>query len=73
MRQIEVMQPGSPVTIGEEIEAVVFGVMLRDKGYVQYEVAWWDGNTRNSKWLDQSEVRCVEKTGAVRIGFGNGN
>jgi len=69
MDQIEVIMPGSPVTIGEKINATVLQVCITDKCHVTYQCAWFDGNTRCCQWLEQIEVTRTEETAGQRIGF----
>lgn len=69
MRDIELMMVGSPVTVGEKVDATITGISIREKCHVTYECSWWDGNTHNCKWLEQHEVRRRDETAAIRIGF----
>ena len=73
MREIcLVLSPGTEVTVGEKISAIVTGVCVReghnDPKSVTYEVTWWDKNDRHVEWFQESEVHGdVSKT--VSIGF----
>lgn len=69
MREIEVFQVGSPVTIGEKIKATVTGVCIRENCHVTYECVWWDNTVHHCKWLETVEVRRTEESVAVKIGF----
>ncbi len=69
MREIEVFHVGSPVVVGEKIDATVTAVCLREKCHVTYEVTWWNGNSHECKWLEQFEVKRKEESASVRIGF----
>ena len=72
VRTIEVMMIGSPVTIGDEVDATITGVSIREKCHVTYEVSWWDGMTHHCKWLEQHEVVRSDEAIGMRIGFTNG-
>lgn len=54
---IEVFQIGSPVYIGEHIEAKVLAISIYEHNRVSYQVVWWDGNTRKTDWLESFEVQ----------------
>lgn len=68
--EITLIRHGTKVLIGDDIAGVVNGVMIRGER-VLYEVAWWNGRTREEKWLDAHEVRTEEECGGQRIGFFN--
>jgi len=65
---------GSRVLVGDDapLEGTVTGVTIRGWSVspaVQYEVAWWDGNTRRAEWLHDYEVAAGRSSHRVRIGF----
>lgn len=64
---IEVIHPGSRVTIGGDVEALVLAVMIMTDG-VQYKVAWWDGRERREEWIDPAEIGSGEGE-MVKVGF----
>lgn len=64
---MEIIAPGSKVTIGDKFDAVVLAISIRQAS-VQYEVAWWNGNDRKSAWLEANEVTPGEVKPLV-IGF----
>lgn len=67
---IEIFRIGSPVRIGKQIPAVVTGATLRAGGRVVHEVAWWDGNTHHSEWLESFLVeQQTDERDTNRIGF----
>lgn len=66
---IEVIQPGSAVLIGEKVRAVVLQVVVRDKNLIEYQVSWWEGNSRRSEWLQEIEVERSDSTQSLQIGF----
>lgn len=67
--QLEVFQIGSPVYIGDHIEATILAISIYEHNRVSYQVAWWNGNTRNSEWLEQHEINATTKSPTMRIGF----
>ncbi len=67
--QIEVMQVGSPVTLADNIPATITGILIHDKCRVTYQCVWWDGQTRNSEWLEQFEVTRTDEAQGMTIGF----
>jgi hypothetical protein len=67
---IEAFAVGSTVTIGDDINGLVTGILLDGDG-LQYKVAWWSGRERKCEWLTNDEVHPVNPI-AVRIGFRNG-
>lgn len=67
---IEVFQVGSPVIIGEHIEARVLAISIYEHNRVSYQVVWWDGNTRKTDWLESFEVQPHKgEITKLRIGF----
>lgn len=56
---------------GDPIVAVVRQVCVLGLAHcVQYECVWWDGKTRTTGWLDESEVKAAnQKPVTIRIGF----
>lgn len=69
MTYLEVFQIGSPVIIGDHIEATILAISIYEHNRVSYQVAWWDGNTRKSDWLEQHEVKSHKEQGTMRVGF----
>ncbi len=69
MMQIELIQVGSPVTVGEDIQATVTGIAIDAKCRVTYQCAWWNGRDRQSEWLEQFEVQRVTGVEQMTIGF----
>ena len=71
---LTVISPGMSILIGDgKVEAVVTGVSITRSSeglFFRYNVAWWDGNNRNEKWLESYEVQPVDgATAMVAIGF----
>lgn len=69
---IKVIAPGATVRIGQMVKGMVTQISLRGDGTtVLYEVAWWDGNTRNCQWLHDFEVvqAAEDTTEQITIGF----
>ena len=69
MRQVEVIQVGSPVTLADNIPATIAGILIHDKCRITYECAWWDGQTRHSEWLEEFEVTRTDESQDRTIGF----
>ena len=69
MRQIEVMQAGSPVTLADNIPARITGILINDKCRVTYQCVWWDDSTRMSEWLEEFEVTRADETQDMTIGL----
>lgn len=67
--QIEVFQVGSPVIIGDHIEATILTICIYNQLRITYQVAWWDGNTRKSEWLEEDEVKSHRGEVTMRVGF----
>lgn len=59
---------GSEVAIGEDITAKVLQVCISGKG-VTYEVAWFDGNSRNTAWVHDCETTPADENKRICIGF----
>ncbi len=67
-----VIPVGQKVEIGPEdspISGVVTAITIYDAGRILYSITWWDGNTRNDKYLEAFEVRQVKKSELSQIGF----
>jgi len=70
---IEVISPGSKVTIGEDITATILSVTIEPGGAVSYKAAWWSGRTRYQETIDASEVsETVDATNYLGVGFSHG-
>lgn len=69
MKQIEVMQVGSPVTLADDIPARITSIKIDDKCRISYECVWWNGQTRNAEWLEQFEVTRTDETQRMTVGF----
>lgn len=69
---IEAIAPGTPVYLVDcdDLIGRVTAVTIRGCGITNYEVSWWDGNTRTNAWLEPSEVRLVDDSKKLlKIGF----
>lgn len=62
---------GSKVKIGGGIAGVVTRISITSRTKVLYEVAWWDGRTRKSEWLEEFEVEALDPGDNMKIGFVN--
>lgn len=65
---IEAIPVGALVTIGDGIIGSVTAICVRNNNLVSYEVCWWNGRTRECKWLEAFEVQ-PDTTNKTRIGF----
>ena len=63
----EIVEPGSRVRIAGDIEATVCRVSIAPGPHVTYEVAWWNGRTRQCQWLETHELTNLFRT--RQIGF----
>lgn len=62
---------GSAVELLAGLSGTIVEVSVSTHG-VRYLVAWWDGRTRNTAWLEESEIlgQAVSDVNAkVTIGF----
>lgn len=73
---LDVHKPGSRIKFNnsgkDEIEATITAVCIRGDSrtvYVTYEVIWWNGRTREEKWVTEHELWSVASHGKVSIGF----
>lgn len=67
---IRVLPVGSRVTLGGDVLASVTGIFIRANDLVWYEVAWWNGLSRQEATVQALEVSPVyEGQERVEIGF----
>jgi hypothetical protein len=66
---VTAFMPGAAVVLADDIPAKVLSVQLRVAGALAYEVAWWDGNTRHSQWVEPHEVKAGAGGKPLRLGF----
>lgn len=64
----DVYAPGTPVTIGDKIDALIVAVQIDSGWSVTYQVAWWNGNTRELEWITADEISAAND-GPTTIGF----
>ena len=69
MKQIEVMQVGSPVTLADGIPATITAILINDKCRVTYQCVWWSGQERKSAYLEEFEVTPADETQRTTVGF----
>jgi hypothetical protein len=69
---VRVIRPGTAVTVGEDVPAVVLQVAVLAAGHVQYQAAWWDGRVRNVDWFDAALVHAPKGTKRLTLGFTDG-
>lgn len=71
---LTVIPIGTPVNVGtpdDPIVATVSAFSVRGRASsIQYECVWWDGKTRKSEWVDESELWTTNKKPLkIQIGF----
>jgi uncharacterized protein YodC (DUF2158 family) len=67
---IEVYPVGTVVLLEEDVEAKVITVSLHDGDYVQYECAWWSGQSRSREWFSEGDIlKIVDVKKKRKIGF----
>ncbi len=74
MKMREIIPPGTAVLMGSSddllvgrvVEVLMDGVNVC---HVQYKVVWWDGRTRRSEWLEESEVAPRTPDSTMGMGF----
>lgn len=61
---------GTQVQIGSDrdIDGEIIGINITNDG-AQYQVAWWNGRTRQAEWLYPQEIMPVDSAGRMKIGF----
>jgi hypothetical protein len=66
-----VHRPGTKVQVGGDIGGVILAFSCRGC-HLTYEVAWWDGRSCKSEWLQPCEFTVVDDAAAckARVGFG---
>lgn len=64
-----VISPRSRVRLADDVETVVLAVTIRDGGPACYEVAWWNGNARQTAWVEPHELTQECRRKPLRIGF----
>lgn len=67
--QIKVIQVGSPITLADNIPAVITGILINDKCRVTYQCIWWDDQIRKCEWLEEFEVTRTDKIQDMTVGF----
>ena len=66
---LNLLRVGSKVIIGEDINAIITGINIRDKDYVTYECSWWNNGTNSTGWMLPSEITETKNSSRVKIGF----
>jgi hypothetical protein len=66
---VAAFMPGAAVVLADDVPATVLSVQVRAAGTFAYEVAWWDGNTRHSEWVEPHEVKPGKGSAPARLGF----
>jgi hypothetical protein len=68
---IELLAPGSSVVLfdSEALRGTIIAIAIYPKNRIQYQVAWWDGRSRLSEWLEECEVKKADTAAPIKIGF----
>jgi hypothetical protein len=66
---LQVIAPGSPVILADEINATVTAVMIREGGRVSYQVVWWESRSRREEWINGLEVKPCDQARSLKLGF----
>jgi len=68
---ILVFTVGDSVIIGDDIEAKITSVWICANRRILYQVCWWNGRSREEKWLEEFEVQGTpgEQSEKMSIGF----
>ncbi len=65
-----IIKPGQQVRIGDGfIDAVVNQVSIEANNKIQYQVIWWEGNTRKIEWVSEFELNVSREIGITSVGF----
>ena len=71
---IEVYNIGTMVFVGNKaqrnINAEITAICIRSN-YITYEVAWWNGMTRTTAWIEQKELMFKKAPEKIAVGFAN--
>lgn len=60
---------GSKVQLGHTV-ARINAIMIRDNGYITYELCWWDV-VRHEVWVPAAEIDKEDRM-ELQFGFGSG-
>jgi len=68
---LEVYEVGTKVALTDEIEAKIVTVAIHAGNAVQYECAWWNGESRMRDWFVGEDFTLADTTPPLQIGFGS--
>lgn len=61
---------GQSVKLDENITGVITAILIHSNTYVEYQVVWWDGNTRNCQYVSDIEIKPDNQNyKSLNIGF----
>ena len=67
---MQVMRPGTKGVIDDEIQATITSVAIHVGDYIQYQCAWWNGDSRNTEWFHENNLEALDKRKKkIKIGF----
>ena len=73
-KTLDIYSVGTEVSLTENISAKIMSVSIHANDVVQYECAWWNGDTRTRDLFIESDFISVGKKAiSTKIGFNNIN
>jgi hypothetical protein len=67
---IEIHSVGTSVALTESVDAKIITIAIHENNSVQYECAWWSGDTRTKDWFSSNDFLSVgKKDPSIKIGF----
>ena len=67
---IEIYNVGTEVELTEGVNAKIITIAIHENNSVQYECAWWSGESRAKEWFTSSDFLSTgEKDSVTKIGF----
>ena len=70
---LEVYEVGTDVVLSEDIQAKIVTVAIHAENIVQYECAWWSGETRTRDWFTLDDFTVKNHEEPTKIGFLRGD
>lgn len=66
-----IIRPGSEVTLpsSPKAKATVLAAAIYPGRRVTYQVAWWEGRTRQEAWVESVEIAEGAPENPMKIGF----
>jgi|TARA_R110000824_G_scaffold353263_2_gene540406 uncharacterized protein YodC (DUF2158 family) len=71
-KTLDIYSVGTEVSLTENINAKIMSISIHANDVVQYECAWWNGDTRTRDLFIESDFISVgKKSTPTKIGFNN--